>query len=404
MRAEIRHGELLGSGMRIPELRHSSLNRRAAFVAFPESKLGEPKPFMLRFELESSFLNRNLPPAKTTKGGPPRFPMQRTVSACFCLFAFFVCLPAALAQEFSFQATPFNPYAIDPGGTTLSTLTLTALNGFNGTVGLTCQVAPASSTAPGCAVSPAQVSPTATSTLTVTGTNPVSGLTASPGSYSVTVTATGPTTTVQQTPGITVLSVAPGFTITIGTGIVPSSVHAGSGGQATININPLNGYTSPSGQGQGVWMSCSSITPLVTLPPVCSFSPQPVNVNGVVTPVTLTINTTNTNITRTETRPRGFFGSWLALPILGLVGFGAVAGNQRSRKAWGVLALLVLGGALLLAPGCGNNNANGTVTTPNGLTPNNNYTFTIIGVDSGGIVSSNTSGTTAAPTVSLTVD
>jgi len=55
-----------------------------------------------------------------------------------------------------------------------------------------------------------------------------------------------------------------------------------------------------------------------------------------------------------------------------------------------------------LTPACGNSSSTST-TTPNGVTPANTYTFTIIGVDSNGVLSSNTSTTSTGPTVSLTV-
>jgi hypothetical protein len=81
---------------------------------------------------------------------------------------------------------------------------------------------------------------------------------------------------------------------------------------------------------------------------------------------------------------------------------GAAASGKRSRRAWGVLALFVICGAFILIPGCATSNTTST-TTPNGVTPANTYTFTIVGVDSNGVVSSNTSTTTSGPTVSLTV-
>jgi hypothetical protein len=88
--------------------------------------------------------------------------------------------------------------------------------------------------------------------------------------------------------------------------------------------------------------------------------------------------------------------------MLALVGLGAAAGGTRSRKAWGLLALFVITGALFLMPACGSNTGTST-TTPNGVTPNNTYTFTLMGVDSNGVISSNTGTTSTNPTVSLTV-
>jgi hypothetical protein len=53
-------------------------------------------------------------------------------------------------------------------------------------------------------------------------------------------------------------------------------------------------------------------------------------------------------------------------------------------------------------PACGNTTT--TATVVNGaLTPNNTYTLTIVGVDSDGVVSSNSSSTSSVPTVTLTV-
>jgi len=78
-----------------------------------------------------------------------------------------------------------------------------------------------------------------------------------------------------------------------------------------------------------------------------------------------------------------------------------VAGGKRSRKAWGLLALFVLSGSLLLMPACGNSST--STTTPNGITPANSYIFTVVGVDVDGNVSSNTTTVGANTTVSLTV-
>jgi len=158
-----------------------------------------------------------------------------------------------------------------------------------------------------------------------------------------------------------------------------------------------------------VTLACASITPLVTIPPICSFvyagAAKGVQVNGVPQPATINISTFGPTTMASLGRSRGFSALWLPLPLLALAGVGATAGGRRSRKAWGVLALFVLGGTLLLLPGCGSNTSTPT-TTPNGVTPKNSYSFTLVGVDTKGNVSSNTgtSGTTSVPTVTLTVD
>jgi len=362
---------------------------------------------MFRIQPESSSLDPNSHCLNIGKRGVARSVSWPAVPILLFLAASLTVLPAASGQaDFTMQATTFNPPAMDPGGTSQSILTLGTVNGFSGVVNLTCQVTPATDTAPGCIASPAQVTPPASATVTVTGTNPTSSLAATPGSYVVTVTGTGPSTTHQQTPGITVLAVAPGYTITVQSGVVPASVHAGSGGQATININPLNGYAlngQVNGQQQGVWLSCATVSPLVTVPPTCSFSPQPAPVFGTVTPVTLTITTTAPPTTSSLLRGRNYLALWLSFPMLGLVGC-AAACNRKSRSAWGLLALIVLGGAILLTPACGSNNTTTGTTSPNATTPKNTYTFTITGVDTTGVPSTNSSTTSTGPTVTLTVN
>ena len=294
---------------------------------------------------------------------------------------------------------------VDPGGEATSSLTVGTLNGFSGTVDLSCQATSNETITvfPTCVVSPASVAPPASATAivnTVTNTG-----TATPGLYLITVTGTSsaanPTTVTAQA-YLTVQSVAPGFTITVQTAVAPSSVHAGNGAEGVISVNPINGYSGL------VTLSCSSISPLVTIPPICSFTyatnAKGVQVNGV--PATATMNISTYPLpTASLVRTRGFYALWLPLPLLALAGASAAAGGKRSRKAWGVLALFVLGGTLLLLPGCGSSTPVSPSPTTS-VTPKNTYTFTISGVDAAGNVSSNTgTGTTnTAPTVTLTVD
>ena len=321
------------------------------------------------------------------------------------LIAFLTLVPTSFGQTFTVQMTAFSGKGvIDPGGS--ATANVTIGGSISGTVGLTCQATSQQTgvTPPTCQVSPASVSPPASATAIVTSTGSTT-----PGLYTIIVTGTSTGLTPQTAQAfLTVQSVAPGFTITVQSAVVPSSVHAGSGGQGIISVNPLNGYIGV------VTLSCASITPLVTIPPICSFTyasgPDGVQVNGVPNTATIQISTYGPITTGAVVRPKGFSAfpkgfSALWLPLLALVGVGAAAGGKRSRTAWGMLALFVLGGSLLLLPGCGTNTSTST-TTPNGVTPNNSYSFTLVGVDTAGSVSSNTgTGTTnTVPTVTLTVD
>jgi len=323
-----------------------------------------------------------------------------------CLLAVFLTLPApasAQTPSFTLQAPSLSEIAVDPGGTSTANITVGADPGFSGTVDVSCQIAPVQAQnivdSPACTVSPGSVTPPANVSATITTKGDTSQV-----RYSVTFTGTSASnnqTTTTAPLYMTVLDVAPQFTITVEKAVEPASVPAGSNGVTTVAINPINGYVAPAG---GVTLSCSSITPLVDFPPVCSFSPNPAPVPG--PPAQLTIITFGPVLRTGNTVPaHSFYGSlwalWLPLPMLTVVGLGAATGGKRSRKAWGLLGLFVLSGTLFLMPACGNTSP--PKYTPNGVTPNNTYSFTISGVDSNGVVSSNAGSGSTNPTASLTV-
>ncbi len=315
-----------------------------------------------------------------------------------CLWAAFLILPAAAAaQDFTLQASAFSPDAVAPGGTASSNVTVGSVSGFTGTVTLSCAVTSTQVTVdpPVCSVSPTTVTAPADASATVTTHSDTSTV-----GYSVTISGTASTGTQTAAPlALTVLAVTPQFTITVQRPIAPTTVPAGSGGEGIVIINPINGYINTT----GVTLSCTSITPLVTIPPVCSFNLATVPVNGTPATSTITISTFGPVTTGAAAHPRIFYGLWMPVPMLALLGLGTLAGGSRLRKAFGMLALFVICGALVLTPGCGNTSS--STTTPNGITPNGTYTFTVTGVDSNGVISSNTgSTTTGAPTVSLTVN
>ncbi len=325
----------------------------------------------------------------------------------------------ASAQNFTLSATPFNPYAVNQSYSTNSTVTLSPLNGFSGSVSLGCTVTGGSPTSePICQISPALVTPPATASLTfsavVAGSSPQQN--ATPGSYVVTVTGTGSGSSAQQSLNVSVLAIAPSYTVIVTRPAQPTSVHAGSLSTATININSVNGYLlsgqDSNGNPLGVWLSCATVSPLVTYsPPQCSFSPQPAPVTTAVTVVKMTITTLGNAQNGLNAAPinaapsRQFYALWLwlPLPMLAIVGIGA-ASNKRSRKAWGLLGLFVLTATFLLMPGCGNTTTGTTAPTPEYPTPKNSYTFTLRGVDSNGVISTNTGTVSSAPSVKLTVN
>jgi hypothetical protein len=227
------------------------------------------------------------------------------------------------------------------------------------------------------------------------------------------ITATDATGTASSPPlNLTVLAVTPQFTITVETPVTPSSVPAGSGAQGTIVVTPTNGYTTPlsctassTPAGCGIVLYCSSITPLETIAPYCSFSyPNGSNLqvtNGESTqPVTVTINTLGYTVEGCSSNTPAFL--WLSFPLFGLVSIGAALRGKPAGKLWGLLGIFLLCALLALMPACSNNTTK--TCAPNGVTPSGTYTFTVVGIDGNGVVSSNTgSSTSAGPSVSLTV-
>jgi hypothetical protein len=327
--------------------------------------------------------------------------------AALCLmaaaFAFACFAPAALAQggtsEFTIDLGSLNPDAVAPGGVSSSLIQVGSVNGFSGTVNLTCQVTSqaVATDPPVCTVSPPSVTAPGSASATVTTNSDTSTQL-----YNITITGMGPTTN-YTTPALplTVLAVSPQFTISVTSSVAPTSVPAGSGAQAVVTVNPVYGYVTP--KGGGITLGCASISPLVTIAPVCSFTyPQNApNLQVFGTPANATLTIGTFGPIPAGAHSRNLMGFWFSLPLIGLVGFGAARSGKRLRGAWGMLAVIVLGGAIMLIPGCATNTT--STTTPNGITPANTYSFTIAGVDSNGVASSNITTTTSGPTVSLTV-
>jgi hypothetical protein len=325
---------------------------------------------------------------------------------CLCLFvAIAVALPSASAQtDFTMTvSSSLSPDAVAPGGTSSANITIVTGSSFVGPITFGCTVTPSvggTVSNPVCTVSPTTLSASggASATLTTTATTTTV-------SYGITITATDSSGTVTSpTLNLTVLSVTPQFTVTVTSAISPNKVPAGSGAEGEVTVTPVNGYSTPSG---GITLYCASMTPLVTIPPWCVFT-YPNNsfltVSGDSSATaTITINTWGPAITSApHGNSRRFYALWLSLPMFGFTFLGTALGSRRSRKAWVLFALFVMSASLLLLPACSNTTTQ--TTTPNGTTPPNTYTFTIVGVDSNGVASSNTGSTgSAGPSVTLTV-
>jgi hypothetical protein len=305
--------------------------------------------------------------------------------------------------QFSLTPSPLHPSAVDPGGTSTAAINLEP-DGSSNPVSfntIPCTVTPVQTTGtPVCTVSPDSATPPAQPSLTVTtiGATPA-------GLYIVTVTGTSGSFSQAITLTLNVVDVTEDYTLTVSpTTATPSPVAAGTTATTKVTVTPIASYTG------NVTLACLSVSPVVTLAPVCSFNPATVAVTAnTISPVSvLTFTTAGPAPTTRLWDRRIFYALWLVVPGLvvpGLVFAGVGATGARRKTALGALLLMAIAGNLLLLPACSAARSLGT----NGNTPNNTYTFTLTGADQngaapGGTTTCTTGVTCAATTVTLTVN
>ncbi len=292
---------------------------------------------------------------------------------------------------FFLQASNPKPSSVDPGINSTATISLGPA-GFSSAISLSCATTVSGAPVPPpdpCTISPTSATPPASASLTFTS----AGLPPAP--YTVTVTGVSGGQTASVTLTIAVNAVSPEYSLAVQTPVSPTSVPAGSGATAVLNITSADGYSG------NVTPGCSVITPLVEPSPVCSFNPVTVMVtNGTTATTTLTISTTGTTTNGTGTAARHahsrvLYAFLFPLPFVVIAGFGGT--SKRKRKLFSSIFLLFMTAGLVILPACNSSN-----TVNNGdKTPNNTYTFTIAAYDQNGVTAETN---TTALTVSLTVN
>ena len=170
----------------------------------------------------------------------------------------FPAIPATTAPGFSISTTGAT---VEQGTSATDSVTVSAINGFNGSVALTISGLPAGVTA---AFSPATVTGSAGTTLTFTATN-----TATVGPATVTITGTSGSTTASTTLTLTVTA-EPNFTISASPTAL--SVAPATSGTSSISIGYVGGLTG------SVSLSAGNLPSGVQ----ANFSPNSVNATGTV--------------------------------------------------------------------------------------------------------------------------
>ncbi len=198
--------------------------------------------------------------------------------------------------SYTLAASALNPGSTTPGNTSTAPITLTPVNGYTGSVNLSCSVSGAGIPVPSCAFSASPV--------TISGTTPgTSSLTVSTssstpaGTYSIALTgadanAVAPGNGPQMLTLTTVATGSPAYSLTAGL-LNPASIAPGNTSASAITVTPANGYTG------SVILSCSvsGVTSVDGAPaPSCAFNPSAVTISG-ATPGTSALTLSTSSIT-----------------------------------------------------------------------------------------------------------
>jgi hypothetical protein len=214
----------------------------------------------LAFSRDVGALNLTGPPNSNI--APPGYYMLFLLnSAGTPSLASFVQLTQTPTPDFSVSATP-SSRTIVQGSNTSYSVSVTALNGFNGNVSLSTSALPAGASA---SFNPTTISGSGSSTLTI---NTLSST--APGSYPITITAASGTIT--HTVGITLIVTGPPD-FSISATPASRSVVQGSGTTYSVTITALNGFTGTVG-------FSASGTPSGT---TASFNPTQITTSGSTT-------------------------------------------------------------------------------------------------------------------------
>jgi len=280
--------------------------------------------------------------------------------------------------DFQISAGKLSPTIVTPGNSATSTVTVTALNGFDSAVTLSCSGLP---TGVGCTFNPTTVPKgSVTSTLTITASSATAA-----GTYVVTVTGTSGALIHSTSVSLLVQD----FTISA-KAFSPASISPGASAISAITVEQENGFNLT------VTLSCSSITlngsPATTAPPSCSFNPTSISGGGGFSTLTVSTTASSASLAKPWLRLSGpSYALWL--PIAGMALLGGF--GSRKKKLGFLLVLLALSGLMFLAACGGGGGSNGGGGGGGGGTPAGTYSITVTGTFA---------STVHSTTVTLTVE
>jgi subtilase family serine protease len=274
--------------------------------------------------------------------------------------------------------------SVPAGQTATSTITVTPVGGFTGTVNFTNSTAsnPGSCTVnlPAgalCGFSPGSVTLNGTASQTVTLTiTTVANMALPSGAQAITVTGTSGTSAVSATVNLTVTATNQSFALTTTAATFPVTV----GGTAPVNLTvtgtgtPIS-FVASNTTALPLTYTCSGTPSLTTAEISCQWSPsngQSVTAAGVTLSLVTTAPTTGQLRPPLERGTRIFY----AMLLPGLFGIVFAAGS-RNRGLRLLSLIMVLGFSTLWLGSCGGSGGGGTKTVTNPGTPAGSYVVTI---------------------------
>jgi subtilase family serine protease len=295
--------------------------------------------------------------------------------------------PAVVNVTVPFTLTPSpSTLSVSAGQTAASTITVTPVGGFTGTVNFTnstasnpgscsaglpagalCNFSPGSVTLNG---NPAHTMPVA---LTITT---VANMALPSGAQAITVTGTSGTAAVTATVNLTVTTTNQSFALTTTAATFPVTV----GGTAPVNLTvtgtgtPIS-FVANNTTALPLTYTCSGTPSLTTALISCQWSPsngQSVTAAGVTLNLVTTPPTTGQLRRPLERGTRIFY----AMLLPGLFGIVFAAGS-RTRGVRLLILIVVLGFSTLWLGSCGGSGGGGTKTVTNPGTPAGSYVVTI---------------------------
>jgi hypothetical protein len=276
-------------------------------------------------------------------------------------------------NDFQMSASAFSPASIAAGSSATSTVAITSLGAFSGSVALLC--ASPLPTSVSCSFNPATVTASTagavSSTLTVNTT-----ANASPATYSLTIAGISGGLSHAASQALTVQSSQPpAFSLApSSSGSSSASVTAGQSAKFTLSATSTNGFSGT------INLTCA-VSPAPTNAPKCTV-PATVQV-AAGTPGSFSVTVATTAATSAQLwTPSGFQNMWAALVFSGLfvMAFALVRvgnGTNNKRRNYALASLLLFAFALVGCGGGGSSSDGGGGATAG--TPAGSYSVTVTG-------------------------